>query len=144
MARKSTTYSFEHVVCTIDGLRAFGFWEGDDAAQVAPGGDAGAGMVGADGSSIFSVSANRSAQITLRFQHSSPSHSQLMRLHAVQQASGRGGFPLDLKDTGSGEGGNTDQAFIMTPPDDAKGEKAGVREWVLWTGDWNREIPRNA
>lgn len=139
--RKTSTYSMLHVVATLDGLRMVGFWEGDDALQVSPGADIGQGLVGAAGDSIFSVSADRSAQIMVRLQHTSATHKQLLTLLAVQKATGRGGFPIDIKDTGSGEGGSADQCFIQVAADDVKGANAGVREWTLWTGDWKPEIP---
>jgi hypothetical protein len=43
-------------------------------------------------------------------------------------------------DKTSNEGGTSDQCFIQQAPVDQKGKAAAVREWILWTGDWERNI----
>lgn len=138
---KSTAYSFKNVVSVIDGIAVTGFWEGDDAVQVAPAADVGTGLVGADGSSIFSQSTNRAATITIRLQHTSPAHRLLETRYQRQMAGGLTGFPVSVMDTGSNEGGSTDQAFIQRRPNDQKGVNASMREWVLWSGFWTPELP---
>lgn len=138
---KSAAYSMINVSAVLDGLAVIGLWDGDDAVVVTPGVDIGTLLVGADGSSIFSQSADKSARISLKLQHTSATHRQLMQKLAQQRAGRLIGFTLDVKDIGSGEGGTTDQAFIATAPADSKGKNAVVREWVLVTGDWEPLIP---
>lgn len=138
---KSSTYSHKSVTLMIDGQLVVGVWEGDDAIEVAPGADVGSLLVGADGSSIFSQSADESATITIRLQHTSPAHRLLMQKRARQMAGRPVGFPVSLVDTISGEGGSTDQAFISQAPNDSKGVNAVAREWVLITGQWTPLIP---
>lgn len=140
---KSSAYSAKNVSATLDGQRVTGLWDGDDAIVTAPLADVGSMLVGADGSSIFSQSANNGATITLRLQHTSPTHRSLMQKLQRQRADGVRvtGFPFVVIDVDSGEGGSTDQAFIQTAPDDQKGVNAVAREWVLVTGDWKPEIP---
>ncbi|WP_019997254.1 phage structural protein [Aureimonas ureilytica] len=138
---KSSVYSFLQTTVTVDGRKADGFWDGDDSISVTEGADIGTGLVGADGSSIFSQSADRSATIALRLQHTSPVHALLMRKLARQREGVIEGFPVTIIDRGSGEGGATDQAFIQQAPEVQKGTAATVREWQLWTGDWRAEIP---
>lgn len=142
MAGKTAIYSALNVVATIDGLRVVGLWDGDDAIVVEPGADKGALMNGADGDSIFSQSANRSARLTFRLMHTSVTHRTLLQKLAVQEAGRLAGFKVSLFDNRSGEGGATDQAFIEKAPNDQKGVNASQREWVLVCGQWNREIPR--
>ncbi|MEH7876964.1 phage protein [Rhizobium laguerreae] len=141
----STAYSFINVSATLDGQTVQGLWDGDDAIVVTQGADAGTGIVGADGSGIFSISADKSAQISVKLQHTSPTHRLLMQKHKRQQALGSvvAAFPFSFIDVGSNEGGSSDRVFIMTKPTDSKGKNAVVREWVLWTADWNAEIPNN-
>lgn len=142
MPGKTSIYSAANVVVMIDGLRVVGLWDGDDAVQVAPGADLGVGMVGADGEAIFSQSVNLSATITLRLQHTSATHRRLTQ-RGIQQKQGRqNGMPFSVMDTRSGEGGASDQVFILTRPTDAKGVAAGPREWVLWTGNYEEAVPR--
>jgi hypothetical protein len=141
---RSSAYSFKNVAATLNGQAVIGFWDGDDAVSVAPLSDVGAMLVGADGSSIFSQSANEGATITLRLQHTSPAHRLLHQIWARQRARGVRvtGFPFSFIDADSGEGGSTAEAFIQAAPSDAKGVNAGPREWVLVTGQWRPEIPR--
>lgn len=141
MNEKSSTYSFLNVIATLDGLRVQGGWDGDDAIQITPGVDNGAGMVGADGSSIFSQTANKSATIVLRLQHTSPTHRQLVQKYKEQRAGRLNGFPFDVKNLSTGEGGTTDQAFIQIAPGDQFGNNAVVRQWTLWTGIWEPNTP---
>ena len=141
---KSSAYSMKNVAITLDGMLVTGVWDGDDAVTVAPLADVGVMVVGADGSSIFSQTANEGATITLRLQHTSPAHRLLHQRWARQRARGvrLRGIPVTVIDVDSGEGGSTDQAFIQTAPTDSKGNAAVVREWVLVTGNWKPEIPR--
>jgi hypothetical protein len=140
---KSSGYSMKNVAATVDGQPVIGVWDGDDAIVVAQMEDVGSLLVGADGASIFSQSANEAATITLRLMHTSPTHRLLSQKLARQQARGvkLRGFPVHVIDVDSKEGGSTDQAFIQSAPDDSKGKAATVREWVLVTGTWNRSIP---
>lgn len=141
---KSSAYSMKNVAVTLDGQNVLGLWDGDDAVIVAPLEDIGTMLVGADGSSIFSQSANEGATITIRLQHTSPAHRLLHQRWSRQRARGIrvSGFPVSIIDVDSGEGGSTDQAFIRTAPSDTKGKNAAVREWVLVTGQWRPEVPR--
>lgn len=141
---KSSAYSMKNVAVTVDGQAVIGVWDGDDAVTIEPLEDTGTMLVGADGSSIFSQSANEGATITLRLQHTSPTHRLLHQRYARQRARGVRvvGFPVNVIDVDSNEGGSADQVFIQRAPTDSKGTNAGVREWVLVTGQWRPEIPR--
>jgi hypothetical protein len=141
----STAYSFVNVSATLDGQTVQGLWDGDDAIVVTDGAAAGSGIVGADGSGIFSISADQSAQISVKLQHTSPTHRLLHQKLKRQRALGSvaAAFPFSFIDTGSNEGGSSDRVFIQTPPADSKGKNAVVREWVLWTAQWSKEIPDN-
>jgi len=140
---KSSSYSFKNVAAALNGQQVIGFWEGDDAISTAPLSDAGVMVVGADGSSIFSQSANEGATITLRLQHTSPTHRLLHQLWARQRARGIRvrGFPFSFTDADSGEGGSADDVYIQSAPSDTKGVNAGPREWVLVTGQYTPNVP---
>jgi hypothetical protein len=139
MATRVTTYSMKNVQATLDGLTVEGFWDGDDAVQVEENADIGSGLVGADGASIFSVSTDNAAQITLRVQHTSHAHRRLTERLARQKALGGGpGFPFDVIDRTSGEGHSADRCYISQAPSTQYGQTASVRVWVLWTGDCTR------
>lgn len=138
-----SAYSFANVSATIDRREVVAPWDGDDAIVVAQGADAGTGLVGADGSSIFSITTDRSATITIRLMHTSPTHRLLHQKWEAQRARGAAfrSFPFAMKDRVSGEGGTASNCYVMTAPSDSKGKAAAVREWVLWTGEWKPEIP---
>lgn len=144
MARQ-TAYSMVNVVATVDRRPVIGFWDGDDAVSVDRNADRGTGLVGADGSGIFSITADKSAAITLRLQHTSPTHRLLHQKLKQQQARGAlfKGFSFSVKDLASGEGGSSDRVFIQAAPSDGKGVNATVREWVLWAGEYVDEVPDN-
>lgn len=139
----TSAYGFVNTANTVDGQIIQGLWDGDDAISIAPIADKGTMLIGADGSALFSVSANRGATITLRLQHTSPTHRLLQQKLKRQQAlaSPAVAFPVTAYDTSSGEGGTADKCFIQTAPTDTKGANATVREWVLVTGEFNAEIP---
>ena len=136
-------YSMLNVQATLDGRKVIGFMDGDNAVQVAQGSDVGTMLIGADGTPLFSQTADRSAMITLRLKHNSPTHRQLMEKWKAQRAGRLMGFPFDVIDTGSNEGGNGTDCFIQKAPDDTKGTNATVREWVVVTGNWTPLIPDN-
>lgn len=140
---KSSTYSAKNVTAMVDGQRVLGLWDGDDAIATKPLSDIGRMLIGADGSSIFSQSANDGAQITLRLQHTSATHRLLHQKWARQRTAGirLSGFSFSVKDVDSGEGGAADDCYIMTGPTDQKGNAAVVREWVLVTGLYIPNIP---
>ena len=140
----SSAYTMLQVAATLDGVAIDGLWDGDDAIVVTPAVDAGTGMVGADGSSIWSQSADNSVTISIKLQHTSRAHQRLHQKLKQARAGNLVGFPFDFIDKLSGEGGNADQCFIQTPPADSKGTVAVVREWILWTGNWNALIPTNS
>ena len=139
----TSAYGFVNTSNTIDGQQIQGLWDGDDAITVAPIADAGTMLHGADGSALFSISANEGATITIRLQHTSPTHRLLMQKYKRMKALGSGAaaFPVTVFDTGSGEGGTADKCFIQSAPTDSKGTNATAREWVLVTGELVREIP---
>ncbi len=139
----SSAYSFVNVSATVDGQQVQAPWDGDDALVVTPGADKGVGLVGADGSGIFSISADNSATISIKVMHTSPTHRLLMQKAKRQKALGANAasFPFTFMDTVSGEGGSADRCYVMTAPADSKGKAATVREWILWAVDYNPEIP---
>lgn len=142
---KTTAYSMINVSATLDRRDVKGLWDGDDAIVVTPGADAGTGLIGADGSGIFSISADQSATISVKLQHTSPTHELLHKKWRMQRSKGAlvSAFSFVIKDKVSGEGWTADKCYIMTPPEDSKGVAATVREWVLWTAEAIPEVPNN-
>lgn len=140
---KSSAYSAKNVAVVVDGQQVLGLWDGDDAVIVEHLADTGTMLVGADGSSIFSQSANQGATITVKVQHTSATHRLLHQKWARQKANGVRvtGFSFTLNDVDSNEGGAADDCYIQTAPNDQKGTEASVREWKLVTGNWRPNVP---
>lgn len=132
----SSTYSMLNVAATLDGMTIQGFFDGDDVVSIEPVEDTGQLLVGADGSSIFSQTANNAHSITLRLQHTSPTHKQLQQKAARQRAGSIVPFAFNVKDTTSGEGGTGASCFVMREPNKQNGTNATVREWQLVCPDW--------
>lgn len=142
MTVKTSYYSMLGVTATIDGLAVDGWWDGDETIKVEQGADVGGLLVGANGDSIFSQSADRSARITIQLQHTSAAHRQLMQKWVLQRSGGgKNGFPFSFIDRNANEGGSADRCYVQAAPTDGKGKNATMREWVLITGDYEPEIP---
>lgn len=139
----ATSYAAKNVAASLDGQKVIGLWDGDDAIQVEQLADVGSMMVGADGTGLFSQSANEGATITVRLQHTSPTHRLLHQRWARQKAPGIrvSGFPFSVVDVDSNEGGSAAEVFIQAAPTDQKGTEAAVREWTLVTANWRPEVP---
>ncbi|QHJ76971.1 MAG: hypothetical protein [Caudoviricetes sp.] len=134
-------YSMLNVQATLDGQKVTGLGDGDNAIEVAWGSDVGTPLVGADGTYLFSQSADQSATITIRVKPNSPTHRQLTQKLAAQRAGRLTGFTFDVVDSGMNEGGTAVDCFIKTAPTDQKGTNAVVREWGIWSGNWTPLIP---
>lgn len=141
---KTSAYSAVNLMSVLDGVAVDGYWDGDNAIQVDQGVDAGTGLVGVQGDSIFSQTADRSASVTLRLQHTSNTHKRLLQKWEQQRAGRLRGFPFDHMDTEANEGGSGDKFYIMRAPVDTKGMNATVREWTIWTGDYKPHIPNDS
>lgn len=126
----------ENCVAVLDGRQVTGFYDGDDVVAITFRSDVGNMVVGADGCAVFSQFTDLSVTISLKLQHTSPTHQQLVRLYKVTRGGLPRGVPFTVNDAISNEGGSTDQAFIMTMPVDSKGKNAMVREWILCAGVW--------
>jgi hypothetical protein len=130
-------YSFENVTATVNGLKVTGFWEGDNAIEVAPNADNATLMVGADGDATASYTADDSVTLTLRLKADSPMNAILENYHRRARAGGfGGGFPISVRNTSNGEGGAAAEAHIMRAPNRQFGTNATVREWVLGANAW--------
>lgn len=133
-------YSFLHVAAVLDGREIKGFWEGDDAIQIAPRTDIMNEVVGVDGSGIGSITADRSVLITLRLQSTSPTHKYLENKHRRQRNGIANPMHISIRNKSNHEGGNSRLVLIKTAPRRDFGANAVSRDWVLWAQcwDWNQ------
>ena len=136
MQQRITVYSMLGVSATLDGLRVVGLFDGDDAISVEPRGPEGDWMIGADGSGLFSQTADNSALVTLKLQHTSPTHKQLQEKQALQRSGILVPFPFTVVDTNGAEGSHSGTCMIFQGPKQDNGENATAREWQLASASW--------
>ena len=132
-----TVYSFQNVVVTIDDVQVVGLWEGDDVVVVERSTDLGTPLVGADGASVVSITADQSARLTLRLMPNSAMNQYLtQKKKAIRAGSLRSTMRVAIRDTSTGEGGGCSAAVIMTEPGVSFGQNATSRDWVLFCSCW--------
>lgn len=137
-SKRSTVYSFQNVAVEINGRPVEGLWEGDDAIQIEDFVAVGTPMVGADGASINSIAASTAVRLRIRLQATSPAHQLLDRLYKRFRTGEHFEFPVSVRDTGTGEGGNSSQVSFEGRGAANLGAKATVREWTLFAQCWER------
>lgn len=132
------TYSMDNVALHIDGARVMGFGGGDDAIVIERSTDLGTPQIGADGASILSITADRSARMTIKLLQSSPMNQFLQNKVARMRGGGLTGltFPIGFVDMSNGESGGCTQALVMKEGMPKKGKNATEREWVLFCPCW--------
>lgn len=140
---QNSTFSIKNVVATIAGTPVVGLFDGDNAIEVAPNADVGSLLVGAAGDTVFSASADRSALITLRLFHTSPTHTLLTGKWRLQREGRVLAFPFSVIDTVSKEGGVASSCYLTAAPTAAFGKMATVREWRIAAANWEPSVPIN-
>ena len=131
-------YSFTNVALSIDGARVIGFDEGDDAIQIERTTDLGTPKVGADGTSIVSITADQSATMTIRLMQNSPFNAWLRNKVLRQRSGGLTGltFAVSFVDMTNGETGGCTQAIITKEPTISRGAQTSTMEWMIFCPCW--------
>jgi hypothetical protein len=129
-------YSFGGVALIIDGREATGVWDGDDVVTIEPFEDTATVMVGADGASILSFVPGERVRLTVKLQEYSNAHHLLQnKLNRIKNGL-VAPFAISVRDTTSGEGGNSAHAQIIRSPTQAYGKNATSRDWVMFGQCW--------
>lgn len=132
-------YSWNNVACQIDGRHLVGLWEGDDVFVIEPTTELGKPVVGADGSSIVSITADQSAKVTVKLMPTSPFNAYLNNKVRKMRAGGLASsitFPIGFLDMSTGESGACTQAIVTKIPDVSKGASATERVWEIFCPCW--------
>ena len=131
-------YNFDNVALTIDGARVTGFGDGDDVIMIERNTELGTPQIGADGSSVLSITADRSAKMTIKLLQSSPFNQYLQNKVARQRSGALSGmsFPVTMVDLSTGETGACSQVMVMGEAMPSKGKNATERTWVLFCPCW--------
>lgn len=136
MPAKTLTYSFLDVQASIVGPGgAFNLGNGagadDEGISIEPLADVDNMVVGADGTGMHSLSADRSARVTVRLLKTSPVNAQLSAMMALQRSSGalHGQNTIALVDSARGDVITLRQVAFARQPALQYGKVAGVIEW---------------
>lgn len=134
----SQTYSFLDVQAALvgpGGVINLGNGSGADeeGISIEPAGEVGNMRIGADGSGMHSLHADRSGRVTVRLLKTSPVNAQLSAMLAFQRSSAatHGQNTITVTDSVRGDVITCRNcAFARTPPL-AYGKEAGMVEWVF-------------
>ncbi|WP_406858492.1 phage structural protein [Alsobacter sp. KACC 23698] len=121
---------------TIDDRPVIGFWEGDDAVVIERNTDLGTPLTGADGASVVSMTADQSANVTLKLMANSAMNQYLAQKVKLMRAGSQKLISIAVRDTSTGEGGGCTAAVIIKEPSVSLGASASEREWVFFCNCW--------
>ena len=132
------TYSFANVAFSIDGALVTGFDEGDDAIMIEHTTELGTAKIGADGTSILSITMDQSATVTIRLMANSPFNAYLRSKVSRMRSGGLTAlsFPIGFTDLSSKETGGCTQATVMTEPSISRGAGVNNQEWKIFCPCW--------
>lgn len=136
MGVNAYTYSFLDNVAALTGPGgsinlAAGAGAAEGGVTIAPTGEIDAMMIGADGTGVHSLIANKSGKITVRLLKTSPTNALLSAMVAFQRTSGSlwGQNTLTLVGKGSGDVNTCQQVAFAKIPDLNYAKESDVIEW---------------
>jgi hypothetical protein len=137
----SGTYAFSDVSASIVGPGgAFSIGQGAGAAEegitIERTGDKDTMTIGADGTPMHSLHADKSGRITVRILKTSPTNSLLQAMYDVQSLSSStwGYNVIMISDLSRGDATVARAAAFVKFPNIAYAKEGGVNEWVFNTG----------
>lgn len=132
------TYSFQNVAFSIDGVLVVGFDEGDDCILVERTTELGTPKVGADGTSIVSITTDQSATVTIRLLPNSPFNAYLRNRVKRMRSGALTGLTMaiGMTDLSSREMGGCTTAILTQEPPDTRGAMVNSLEWKFFCACW--------
>lgn len=131
---QQAVYTFRDVVCLVGGVPLSGFTEDNDCIIIKRRKDVGTLSVGSDGNGVFSQSADRSYEITIKLQGTSVANSILQDLLSTSDLIKTVVFPLHIQNISGLDRCTTSTAVISKQPDLSFGAESTPREWVILAG----------
>jgi hypothetical protein len=132
----SITYSFKDVQCAITGPGGVinlgaGAGPADEGITFESSGDIDTMTIGADGSGMHSLSADKSGRVIVRLLKTSPTNALLSLMYAFQTSSAaqHGQNTIALVDSNRGDAVTCRQVAFAKAPPLAYGKEAGILEW---------------
>lgn len=126
-------YSFQNTVMLVNGVEITGWAEGDDVIAIARRTDSASDKVGADGSMMVSISADKSGEFAFKLQQTSSSNKYLMSLCALQEGGAKTFVPVNVlfQDTYRNDLATGTIGYIKKPADIARGAQGNNQEWTV-------------
>lgn len=131
MSGQMFVYSFTHHIVLINGREVNNFAEGDDVITSEYREDGVTDTVGADGNMQASVSANESAEITLKLLYSAPENDYLEDLYFQFKRGLIRGVSVAIINAITGKAEVATTGFIPKLADNQRGTQAQDREWMI-------------
>lgn len=128
-------YSFSNTVMLINGVEITGWSDGDDVIKIARRADSATDKVGADGSMVVSISADKSGEFTFKLQQTSSANKFLLGLCALQEGGAKTFVPVNclFQDTYRNDLATGTVGYIKKPADLNRGANASDQEWTIVT-----------
>jgi hypothetical protein len=126
-------YSFLNTVVLINGVELNGFADGDDAINITRRVDSGSDKVGADGSMMVSLSADKSGEFTFKLLQTSSSNKYLASVMALQEGGAKTFVPCTVlfQDTYRNDLATGTIGYMKKPADVTRGVQGNIQEWTI-------------
>lgn len=126
-------YSFLNTVVLVNGVEVTGFADGDDVIGIRRRVDSATDRVGADGTMMVALSADKSGEVTLRLLQTSSSNKYLNSLMALQEGGSKTFVPINImfQDTYRNDTASGSIGYLKKPTDVVRGAQGNVQEWVI-------------
>lgn len=131
MSGQMYVYSFTNHLVMVNGREMQNFGEGDDVISTEYREDGISDTVGADGNMQASVSANESAEITLKFLAGAPENDYLEDLYFQFKRGLIRGVSVAIINAITGKAEVATTGFIPKLADNQRGTQAQDREWMI-------------
>lgn len=126
-------YSFQNTVMIVNGVEITGWADGDDVINIARRTDSASDKVGADGTMMVSISADKSGEFTFKLQQTSSSNKYLASLIALQEGGAKTFVPVNVlfQDTYRNDLATGTIGYLKKPADLTRGQQGNNQEWVV-------------
>ena len=126
-------YSFQNTVVLVNGVEITGWADGDDVIGISRRTDSASDKVGADGTMMVSISADKSGEFTFKLQQTSSSNKYLASLIALQEGGAKTFVPVNVlfQDTYRQDLATGTIGYLKKPSDLTRGTQGNNQEWTV-------------
>lgn len=137
----SKTYAFQNITATLSGSGVsvnlgYGAAVSGEGITVAPTGDRNTMSIGADGSAMHSLHADRSGTVTVRLQKTSPANAILQTAmnYQMNNPAAHGSNTIVIRDHVTGDQISASSVAFKGPPTITYAVEGGGNEWTFHAG----------